>query len=284
MLTRDFAKATPVNDAAFKIIRDIYRYDRTPLDATVERVADASIDWTREKVTFNAAYGGERMSAYLFVPTHARPPFQTVVFFPSARVNVLTDSAALGDMSFVDYVIQSGRAVVYPVYKTLYERHAATVTLPGSTLQRDVLVDWSKDVGRTIDYLATRQDIDQSRIAYLGVSQGSAYGVMLAALEPRFKAVVFLDGGMFQHPVPVAGLDQVDFAPRLTVPVLMVNGRYDATFPYDSSQLPLFRLLGTPAADKRHVVFDTPHDVRLRRDDLIREVLGWYDKYLGHVN
>ena len=63
----------------------------------------------------------------------------------------------------------------------------------------------------------------------------------------------------------------------------LVNGRYDATFPYESAQLPFFRMLGTPAADKRHVVFDTPHDVRLRRTDLVREVLDWYDKYLGRV-
>jgi hypothetical protein len=63
----------------------------------------------------------------------------------------------------------------------------------------------------------------------------------------------------------------------------MVNGRYDATFPYESAQLPLFRMIGTAPADKRHVVFDTPHDVRLRRPDLVREVLDWYDKYLGKV-
>jgi len=37
----------------------------------------------------------------------------------------------------------------------------------------------------------------------------------------------------------------------------------------------------TPALDKRHVVFDTPHDVRLRRDDLRKEVLSWLDAYLG---
>ena len=42
--------------------------------------------------------------------------------------------------------------------------------------------------------------------------------------------------------------------------------------------------LGTAAVDKRHVVFDTPHDVRLRRTDLVREVLDWYDKYLGKVH
>ena len=115
------------------------------------------------------------------------------------------------------------------------------------------------------------------------MSQGAAYGVILAALEARLKAVVLLDGGYFQQEDPIAGMDQADFAPRLTRPVLMVNGRYDATFPFDSEQVPLFRMLGTPAADKRHVVFETPHDVRLRRDDLVREVLAWYDKYLGRV-
>jgi formylglycine-generating enzyme required for sulfatase activity/dienelactone hydrolase len=283
MLRRDFSTARPVDDAAFKIYRDMYAYDRTPLNATSQAMTDPSVDWTREKVTFTAAYGGERISAYLFLPKNTKPPFQSVVFFPSARVNFLSSSADLGDMSFVDYVIKSGRAVIYPVYQKLYERRSTTVTLPGPTLQRATLVDWRKDVGRSIDYLETRDDIDKSRIAYLGVSQGSAYGVVIAALEDRFKAVVFLDGGMFQQTAGLAGLDQVDFAPRLTKPVLMVNGRYDATFPYESAQLPLFRMLGTAAANKRHVVFDTPHDVRLRRTDLVREVLDWYDKYLGRV-
>jgi hypothetical protein len=50
-----------------------------------------------------------------------------------------------------------------------------------------------------------------------------------------------------------------------------------------TAQLLLFRMLGTPAADKRHVVFE-PRDVTLRRSDLVREVLGWYEKYLGRVN
>ena len=283
MLRRDFSAARPVDDAAFKIYRDMYAYDPTPLNATAQAMADPSLDWTREKVTFNAAYDGERMSAYLFLPKHTKPPYQAVVFFPSARVNFLSSSADLGDMSFVDFVIKSGRAVIYPVYQKLYERRAKVVTLPGPTLQREVLVDWRKDVGRSIDYLETRDDIDKNRLAYLGVSQGSAYGVVLAALEDRLKAVVLLDGGMFQQTAGLAGLDQVDFAPRLTKPVLMVNGRYDATFPYETAQLPLFRMLGTAAADKRHVVFDTPHDVRLRRTDLVREVLDWYDKYLGRV-
>jgi len=50
------------------------------------------------------------------------------------------------------------------------------------------------------------------------------------------------------------------------------------------AQNPLFRMLGTAEADKRHVVFDTPHDVSQERAGLSREVLAWLDKYLGRVN
>ena len=88
---------------------------------------------------------------------------------------------------------------------------------------------------------------------------------------------------MFQFKPAIVGLDQVDFAQRLTQPVLMVNGRFDATFPYETAQQPLFKLLATPQADKRQVEFDTPHDVLLRRTDLVKEVLQWFDKYLGRV-
>ena len=279
---RDFAKAKPANDEVFRVYRNVYAYDRSPLDAAVDPQRPSTEDWTREKVTFRTAYGNGRMAAYLFLPKRARPPFQTVLFFPSARVNYLASSTDLGDLGFMDYVVQSGRAVLYPVYEGLYERRTEVPTTPGPTVARQLVVDWSKDLGRSIDYLETRSDIDHTRLGYLGVSQGSAYGVILASLEARLKAVVFLDGGFFQFD-PVAGLDQADFAPRLTRPVLMVNGRYDATFPYESAQVPMFRMLGTPAADKRHIVLETPHDVRLRRPDLVREVLGWLDKYLGRV-
>jgi hypothetical protein len=49
----------------------------------------------------------------------------------------------------------------------------------------------------------------------------------------------------------------------------------------ESSQLPLFHLLGTPEADKRHVIYDCGHAVVGK--DLIRPSLDWLDKYLGPV-
>jgi len=46
--------------------------------------------------------------------------------------------------------------------------------------------------------LETRADIDKNKLAYLGVSMGSAEGVIYASLLlDRLKAVVFEDGGYF---------------------------------------------------------------------------------------
>jgi hypothetical protein len=73
----------------------------------------------------------------------------------------------------------------------------------------------------------------------------------------------------------------VNFAPRLKKPVLMVNGRYDFSFSPSRSQDPMFRMLGAPDADKRHVSFETPHDVSQKKAELSREVLAWLDRYLG---
>jgi hypothetical protein len=61
----------------------------------------------------------------------------------------------------------------------------------------------------------------------------------------------------------------------------MVNGRYDFTNPYETNQLPLFRLLGAPPSDKKQVVFDSGHVPPW--PDVVRETLNWLDQRLGPV-
>jgi hypothetical protein len=43
----------------------------------------------------------------------------------------------------------------------------------------------------------------------------------------------------------------------------------------------MFRWLGTPEKDKKHVLLNTTHYALVARDQVEREVLGWFDKYLG---
>jgi eukaryotic-like serine/threonine-protein kinase len=277
---RDFSKVKPVPDDVFQAYRTMYAYDRRPLSPQADSVEETPY-WTKQKITIDAGYESERLPMYLFLPKNVHPPFQAVLFFPSARVNLMPSSRNLGDLQFVDYVIKSGRALLYPIYFGTYERTASVQ--PGTIGDLQLVIKQSKEVRRAVDYFETRPDIDKNKLAYLGVSQGSAYGVIYTALEDRFKAVIFLDGGLFLGPT-LPARDQVNFAPRIKKPVLMVNGEYDYTFSPERAQLPLLKMIGTPEADKRRVVSATSHDVSQDAALLSREVLGWLDKYLGKVN
>jgi dienelactone hydrolase len=183
-------------------------------------------------------------------------------------------------MNCIDYIIKSGRAVMYPVFKGTYERGDQN-NAPGTPAAvKEQVIQQSKDLGRSIDYLETRADIDRNRIGYMGVSMGAQWGVILAAIEERLKLLVLLDGGFASDRV-LPGTDQVDFAPRIKVPTLLISGKYDWIFKEKDLMI---RMLGTPPANKKALVFDTSHDVTEQRADLMREVLGWLDKYFGKVN
>jgi eukaryotic-like serine/threonine-protein kinase len=284
---RDFTNFKPATDDVFRAYSLLYDYDKqSPLNARDEGTVRETVDWREERITFNDAYDGERMAAYLFLPRTVKPPYQTVLFFPSARVLEYSSSEGgreLGDIKFFDYILQSGRAVMYPIYEGTYER-GVNDTQPGNSQAIRITTTWYKDAARSLDYLATRPDIDSGRLGYLGVSMGSAFGSVIASLlQPRLKTAIFLDGGFFLDP-PTPGGDQADFVTRLKIPVLMVNGRYDFTFPLDQAQKPFFAMLGTPPADKSHLVLDTPHDVTQQRPQLTHAVLDWLDRYLGRIS
>jgi cephalosporin-C deacetylase-like acetyl esterase len=277
---RDYGSERPVDDQVFEAYKSLYSYDKTPLSAVVESTRETE-DWKRERITYNASYGKDRIIAYLFLPKKVSAPLQTVVYFPGAAAIYEKSSENGIQVGSYDFVIKSGRAVLAPVYKSTYER--ADEYKPGrkdTSLYRDHVIAWSKDLGRSIDYLETRPDIDHNKLAYYGASWGAAMGAVLPALEYRLKALVLLCPGFFlakQSPE----VDQLNFAPRVKAPVLLLNGRFDFIFPTHSSQEPMFRLLGTPDKDKRRVLYDTGHDIA--RTELIKEALNWLDRYLGPV-
>ncbi len=77
-------------------------------------------------------------------------------------------------------------------------------------------------------------------------------------------------------------IDLLNYAPRVRIPTLMLNGRYDYETPFDTSQRPLFDLLGSPAEHKRHAVLEFGHALAI--EDVAREILPWLDRYLGPVD
>jgi serine/threonine protein kinase len=53
----------------------------------------------------------------------------------------------------------------------------------------------------------------------------------------------------------------------------------DFNFPVETSQLPMFRALGTPEGDKRHVLYEGGHIFPFAR--IVKDTLDWLDRYLG---
>jgi serine/threonine protein kinase/formylglycine-generating enzyme required for sulfatase activity/dienelactone hydrolase len=278
---RNFMSEKPVSDATFQFFLRQYAYDKTPLHPVIESEMEGE-DWIRQKITFNAAYGNERMMAYLFLPKKAKPPFQTVIYFPGSGAIHTRSSEELKLRWLNEFLPKSGRALMYPIYKSTYERGDALHSdYPNqSNFWKEHVIMWCQDFSRSIDYLETREDIDRERLAYYGVSWGGAMGGIIPAVEKRIKASVLLVAGLlFQPSLPEA--EPVNFLPRITMPVLMLNGKYDFFFPYETSQLPFYQLLGTPMKDKKLFVYEGGHSVP--HTELAKEMLAWLDQYLGPV-
>ena len=250
--------------------------DRTPLNVRVEDVDESSPYWRKETVSFDAAYGSERVPANLFIPRNGTPPYQTVVVFPSVYALNATSSQLL-DYSRFDFLMRSGRAVLYPVYQGTYERRRGPIK--GESDRRDWHVQMAKDFFRSVDYLAERQDVDKARLGYYSLSLGAYFGPIPVALEPRIKAAIFASGGLVFNLAPE--IQPANFAPHVKVPVLMVNGKDDFQAPA-AARLRLFELLGTPPEHKKLVVLEGGH-VPNDFNGLVREALDWLDKYLGPV-
>jgi len=283
----DFYKVQPVSDSVFQVYREQFSYDNTPLADSVEWRNESAKDWTQERITFNAAYENERIIAYLFLPKRASPPYQTVILFPGSPVVVqrssqdLVHDALEGNLSLI---VRGGRALLYPVYKGTFERgndELAAIHMGADTHQyTEFFIKVVKDFRRCIDYLQTRPDIDGQRLAYLGVSWGAVYGAIIPAVEERLGASILACGGMTTGTVRPE-VSQINYVGRVKLPTLMLNGKYDLGFPYETTVKPMFDLLGTPPDKKELKSYETDHFIP--GDESIKETLAWLDRYLGPV-
>ena len=284
---RDYRKEKPVAESEFAGFRRQYGYEKAPLNAVVEPSEDFE-HWVRVKVAFDAPYGNERGGVYLFLPRNAQRPLQTVIYWPSGafpRLKSIDDEF----LTSFDFLVRSGRAVAVPIFKgTLHRNPDGAVT--GATTGgeggigpfafKDLQIAWVKDLSRTIDYLQTRDDLNREKIGFYGLSWGSFAAPIALAVEPRINAAVLNVGG-FSNVRFLPEADSINFAPRVRVPVLMLNGEHDIVFPLETAQKPLFDLLGTAPPHKRH--YRTPAAHAVPRNEVIKETLDWLDRYLGPV-
>jgi len=283
--TTDFYKEKPVPDSIFEVYKEQFSYDKTDLNAQVESRDESSERWIQEKISFDAAYGVERIIAHLFLPKNTPPPYQTVIYFPGVASLFQSSSKDLKNYYefpvFLSFLVKNGRAVLYPVYKGTFERRDDAL-IPihvgdNSHLYSEYLIQLVKDFKRCIDYLETRQDIESNKLAYYGMSWGGMLGAIIPAVEERLKIAIILGGGLSGRGRPEA--NQINYVTRVKMPFLMLHGKYDTIFPYETSIKPMFDLLGTPDEHKELKLYETDHIPP--RKEFIKEILAWLDRYLG---
>jgi formylglycine-generating enzyme required for sulfatase activity/dienelactone hydrolase len=284
---RDFYREKPVSDEVFAVYREQFSYDAHDLGARRETRDESHPDWIHETVSFNAAYGGERVRAHLFLPRRARAPFQVVLYFPGVTALQRKPSDRLEEtVEFKEnlaFLPKSGRALLHPVYKGTYERGSDSDLLsqPGTREATTWKVQIVQDARRSIDYLQSRSDIDASRVGYYGFSWGGRIANLVLAVEPRLKVAVVYSGGLQSAFRFRPEVDLINYVTRVRTPTLMLHGRYDLVVPFETDARPMYELLGTPAPDKRLHLVDSDHWIP--RTEVIRESLAWLDRYLGPV-
>ena len=274
----------PISEDQFEVFKAYYDYDKTELfEKTIYRKENEE-GWVLEKVEFNTAYDNERMAAYLFLPNNAQPPYQAVIYGPCSNVLWQENSDNIDTFfeykAFLEFFVKNGRAVIFPIIDETFERKVDSPSIyhEGTHQLTSYVTKVVKDYRRCLDYLETRNDFDIEKVAFYGMSMGPAFGTYLTAVDQRIKTNIFYAGGLFQKNRPEA--DIALFLPRIKIPTLMINGRFDSIFGLDGI-LNMYNLLGTPKAEKKLVLFDSDH--LAPQEDLIRETLAWLDLQFGQV-
>jgi dienelactone hydrolase len=169
--------------------------------------------YTREKIVFDSR-PGVSVLAYLLLPTKARRPAPAMICVPGHgrgvddivaiddRGNDRTDKAGY-QHDFAIQVVEAGLAAmaIEPMgfgcrrdavnARLGLSRKACDPVAGGALMVGQTMIGWRVwDVMRTLDYMATRAELDQSRIGCMGISGGGTVTVFSTALDLRIRVAL----------------------------------------------------------------------------------------------
>jgi formylglycine-generating enzyme required for sulfatase activity/tRNA A-37 threonylcarbamoyl transferase component Bud32/pimeloyl-ACP methyl ester carboxylesterase len=237
----------PVDEATFRSLLSYYRYDPILPNPRVTETQETSA-WTRERVWIDGPQG-DSVLVYFYAPRNVEPPYQTILFAASAGA-FITETVAEQLEWIMGPVVQGGRAAVGVVLKGMVERGFDPdfqMPDPPTVGFRDLMVLHATELRLGLDYALSRGDVDNERIAYVGVSFGAGSRLVFSAVDDRYRSVIYLGGGIDERVKPtLPEADNVNFAPYVRVPKLLLNGRSDEEHPWLTRALPLWNLMSEP--------------------------------------
>lgn len=195
----------PAEPNALAAAARFFDYDEAiPLDARiVERTRNE--DATREKFVLRGVRGF-LTPGYLEVPTDRQEPAPLVLLLHgwsgskqswwqdggyisggnlrAALLRVGFAVLALDAPAHGDRIAENDYALVNDLQDDDEATHRNYFTLS------DIVVQGARDYRRALDFVATRDDVDSSRIGLIGYSMGGLQAFILSAVEPRICATV----------------------------------------------------------------------------------------------
>ncbi|HET7202863.1 MAG TPA: bifunctional serine/threonine-protein kinase/formylglycine-generating enzyme family protein [Steroidobacteraceae bacterium] len=281
----DYAAMEPVGDAAYAVLAQQLDYRATAMVPRVGTADSSHPAWTVDRITLPTGYDNTSFAVQLFLPTDRRSPSGVIFYLPhvgefTASVTTERFDPATGGVP-LDFLPKSGWALAVVAFDGAFERQWSAERMQSMNSAdrfRLRLRHWREELGRTIDYLTTREDIDARRLGWFGISYGASVMLPLLAVEKRIGAAVLYGGGVGLRSDLPASEQAYNYVPRVTQPVLMLSGRWDIDATPDAQQR-LFELLGSPAHQKKHALFEAGHG-NLPRFQVEQETLEWFDRHL----
>jgi hypothetical protein len=286
MTIRDLtSEVDPVSDEVYKVLASQLVYRKRPI--TTEVLAFEHEHPNRRVEDIRLTTGAESLRLFIIIPDHIKPPYQAVIMFPGqdAFQFKLPVENQIRTRLLNNFLLNSGRVLIYPEYHGAHERYEGLYEMDDAEANiwyRDAVVKWRTEIGRTVDYLETRDDMSLDKVTFWGISFGTYNPISVLAVDDRFAAALLYLGGVLEHGRPPLAASY-NFVPHIKIPVLQVNGRYDPIFDFETSQNRMFELLGTPAEDKELFIFEGGHvpSSQEQWQSISAKAVDWLDTRLG---
>jgi dienelactone hydrolase len=171
--------------------RDLFAYDvNAPLN--LQKVVESTNNGVEVSgVSFDSPAGG-RVTGLLFDPV-TRSSLRPGIVLMHGMPGTARGMAALGQL------LAEHGAVAIAIDAPFARRSGPPVRFSGE--DRAEQIQLIKDLQRAVDVLRARVNVDDERLAYLGISYGGAMGALFVGIERRIKAAVLVvgDGGLVSH-------------------------------------------------------------------------------------
>jgi dienelactone hydrolase len=261
-----------------EVTADLYAYDSSePLARQDAGLANKDYPIAIHDISFHG--GLERVPAFLLLPP-GKGPYPAVIYLHGQGGDRL-------EMLYAASWLAGRRAVALTVESPYSPTRAIELGpgVEGLRKERDRTVQQIVELRRAVDLLQSLPQVDDDKIGFVGYSAGARTGAILAGVEPRIHAFVFMSGGedsVDEFMSLVSKEDQDEVRPLLEdtdglkyiaraspSKLFFQAGRRDKVVPRDA----LETLIRAGSQPKKVTWYDAGHDLAVPKAQ--RDQLDW---------